>query len=161
MRVLVIEDDYKVANFIEKGLQQESYAVDVLRDGVAAGDQAVAIDYDAVVLDLMLPGRTGFQVLNDIRARKQSLPVTHAHREGVARRTDRWLGRRRRRLHGEAVRAGRAVGPPARTPSPWRPSRDRSSGLLISRSTLPRRIVRRAGLSSFHSSPRDTRSSSS
>ena len=75
MRVLVIEDDCKVANFIEKGLKQESYAVDVLRDGIAAGDQAVAVDYDAVVLDLVLPGRSGFQVLRDIRARKQSLPV--------------------------------------------------------------------------------------
>ena len=40
-----------------------------------AGDQARAIDYDAVVLDLMLPGRSGFQVLRDIRARKASLPV--------------------------------------------------------------------------------------
>ena len=75
MRVLVIEDDHKVANFIEKGLKQESYAVDVLHDGIAAGDQAGVIDYDAVVLDLMLPGRTGFQVLRDIRARKESLPV--------------------------------------------------------------------------------------
>jgi DNA-binding response OmpR family regulator len=73
--VLVIEDDYKVASFIEKGLKQESYAVDVLNDGIAAGDQAAAIDYDAVVLDLMIPGRTGFQVLRDIRARKRSLPV--------------------------------------------------------------------------------------
>jgi two-component system copper resistance phosphate regulon response regulator CusR len=75
VRVLVIEDDHKVARFIEKALQQESYAVDVLHDGIAAGDQAGAVDYDAVVLDLMLPDRTGFQVLRDIRARKQSLPV--------------------------------------------------------------------------------------
>jgi len=75
VRVLVIEDDCKVASFIEKALKQESYAVDVLNDGVAAGDQAGAVDYDAVVLDLMLPGKTGFQVLRDIRARKQSLPV--------------------------------------------------------------------------------------
>jgi len=75
MRVLVIEDDRKVAGFIEAGLTEERYAVDVLYDGVAAGDQANAIDYDAVVLDLMLPGRTGFQVLRDIRSRKQSLPV--------------------------------------------------------------------------------------
>jgi DNA-binding response OmpR family regulator len=75
VRVLIVEDDRKVASFIEAGLTQESYAVDVLHDGVAAGDQAGAIDYDAVVLDLMLPGRTGFQVLRDIRARKQSLPV--------------------------------------------------------------------------------------
>ncbi len=75
MRVLVIEDDLKVASFIEAALKQESYAVDVLHEGIGAGDQAGAVDYDAVVLDLMLPDRTGLQVLRDIRSRKGSLPV--------------------------------------------------------------------------------------
>jgi DNA-binding response OmpR family regulator len=75
MRVLVIEDDRKVASFIQTGLQQEGHAVDVLHDGTGAGEQAVAVDYDAVVLDLMLPGRSGFQVLRDIRARKAALPI--------------------------------------------------------------------------------------
>jgi two-component system copper resistance phosphate regulon response regulator CusR len=75
VRVLVVEDDLKVASFIRTGLEQEGYSVDVLHDGLEAGDQARAIDYDAVVLDLMLPGRSGFQVLRDIRARKASLPV--------------------------------------------------------------------------------------
>jgi DNA-binding response OmpR family regulator len=75
MRILVIEDDHKVAAFVQTGLEQEGYAVDVLHDGGGAGEQARAVDYDAVVLDLMLPGRSGFQVLRDIRARKASLPV--------------------------------------------------------------------------------------
>ena len=75
MRILVIEDDVKVASFIQTGLEQEGYAVDVLNHGNAAGQQARAVDYDAVVLDLMLPGRSGFQVLRDIRSRKPSLPV--------------------------------------------------------------------------------------
>jgi DNA-binding response OmpR family regulator len=75
MRVLVIEDDRKVASFIQTGLEQEGYAVDLLNDGADAGEQARAVDYDVVVLDLMLPGRSGFQVLRDIRARKASLPV--------------------------------------------------------------------------------------
>jgi two-component system copper resistance phosphate regulon response regulator CusR len=75
MRVLVIEDDRKVASFIQTGLEQEGYAVDVLHDGNNAGEQASAIDYDVVVLDLMLPGRSGFQVLRDIRARKATSPV--------------------------------------------------------------------------------------
>jgi DNA-binding response OmpR family regulator len=75
MRILVIEDDHKVAAFVQTGLEQEGYAVDVLYDGGGAGEQARAVDYDAVVLDLMLPGRSGFQVLRDIRARKASLPV--------------------------------------------------------------------------------------
>jgi DNA-binding response OmpR family regulator len=75
MRILVVEDDHKVASFIQSGLEQEGCAVDVLREGTMAGEQARAVDYDAVVLDLMLPGRSGFQVLRDIRARKPSLPV--------------------------------------------------------------------------------------
>jgi DNA-binding response OmpR family regulator len=75
MRILVVEDDRKVASFIHDGLAQEGYAVDVLHDGSHAGEQANALDYDAVVLDLMLPGRSGFQVLRDIRARKAALPI--------------------------------------------------------------------------------------
>jgi DNA-binding response OmpR family regulator len=72
---MVIEDDRKVASFIQTGLQQEGYAVDVLHEGSGAGEQARTVDYDAVVLDLMLPGRSGFQVLRDIRSRKAELPV--------------------------------------------------------------------------------------
>jgi DNA-binding response OmpR family regulator len=75
MRILVVEDDQKVASFIQSGLQQDGYAVDVLHEGTLAGEQARAVDYDAIILDLMLPGRSGFQVLRDIRARKPSLPV--------------------------------------------------------------------------------------
>jgi DNA-binding response OmpR family regulator len=75
MRILVVEDDQKVAHFIQSGLEQEGYAVDILGEGTFAGEQARTVDYDAVVLDLMLPGRSGFQVLRDIRARKPSLPV--------------------------------------------------------------------------------------
>ena len=59
MRVLVVEDDRKVAGFIRTGLEQEGYAVDLLADGRDAGEQARTVDYDAVVLDLMLPGRSG------------------------------------------------------------------------------------------------------
>lgn len=75
MRILVVEDDSRVASFIQTALGQEGHAVDTLGDGNAAGNQAGTIDYDAVVLDVMLPGRSGFQVLRDIRARKVSLPV--------------------------------------------------------------------------------------
>jgi two-component system copper resistance phosphate regulon response regulator CusR len=75
MRILVVEDDRKVAGFIQSGLQQEGHAVDVLNEGSGAGDQASAVDYDAVVLDVMLPGRSGFQVMRDIRVRKAELPV--------------------------------------------------------------------------------------
>jgi DNA-binding response OmpR family regulator len=75
MRILVVEDEKKVASFIQSALEQDGCAVDVLPDGDQAGEQAQIIDYDCVVLDLMLPGRSGFQVLRDIRARKPDLPV--------------------------------------------------------------------------------------
>ena len=75
MRILVVEDDRAVASFIQRGLEQEACAVDVLHDGTDVGAQAQSIDYDAVVLDLMLPRRSGFEVLRDVRARKPSLPV--------------------------------------------------------------------------------------
>jgi len=75
MRVLVVEDDRRVASFVQRGLEQEGFAVDVLYDGLDAGAHAATVDYDCVVLDLMLPGRSGLQVLRDIRARKSTLPV--------------------------------------------------------------------------------------
>lgn len=75
MRILVVEDDRKVAAFIQRGLEEEGYAVDVLHDGSHASGQADCIDYDAAVLDLMLPGRSGLQVLRDLRTTKSELPV--------------------------------------------------------------------------------------
>jgi two-component system OmpR family response regulator len=83
MRILVVEDDRKVASFIQKGLEEEGMAVDVLNDGDDAGMQAQMVDYDCVVLDLMLPGRSGFQVLRDIRARKPDLPVLILSAQGA------------------------------------------------------------------------------
>jgi two-component system copper resistance phosphate regulon response regulator CusR len=75
MRILVVEDDLKVGRFIQRGLEQEGHAVDLLNDGTDAAEQVWTIDYDCVVLDLMLPGRSGFQILRDIRSRKPQLPV--------------------------------------------------------------------------------------
>jgi two-component system copper resistance phosphate regulon response regulator CusR len=75
MRILLVEDDRKVAAFIQRGLEEDGYAVDVLHDGADAGMQAQSVGYDAAVLDLMLPTRSGFQVLRDIRATKANLPV--------------------------------------------------------------------------------------
>lgn len=75
MRILVVEDDTRVASFVQRGLQEEGHAVDVLHDGRDAGEHARMIGYDCVVLDLMLPGSSGLQVLRDIRAFKPTLPV--------------------------------------------------------------------------------------
>src|SRR5881397_2290620 len=75
MRILVVEDEKKVANFIKKGLQQEGYAVDMVHDGQEALVNAAAFDYDLLILDLMLPKLAGLEVLREIRSKKRNLPV--------------------------------------------------------------------------------------
>ena len=75
MRILIIEDELKVAAFIRKGLEQEGYAVDVANDGEEGDYQAEAFEYDALILDLMLPKRSGLEILKKVRARKPALPV--------------------------------------------------------------------------------------
>jgi DNA-binding response OmpR family regulator len=75
MRILIVEDEKKVANFIKKGLQQEGYAADIAQDGEEALESAMAFDYDAMVLDLMLPKKSGLDVLRTIRSSKPKLAV--------------------------------------------------------------------------------------
>jgi DNA-binding response OmpR family regulator len=75
MRILIVEDEKKVASFIAKGLQEEGYAVDVLHDGESGAFQALSIDYDLIVLDLMLPKLSGLEMLRIIRQQKTKVPV--------------------------------------------------------------------------------------
>lgn len=75
MRILIIEDELKVAVFVRKGLEQEGYAVDVAHDGEEGLYQAENFDYDAMILDVMLPKVSGLEVLKKIRQRNLSLPV--------------------------------------------------------------------------------------
>src|SRR6185369_12048298 len=75
MRILVVEDEKRVASFIAKGFQEEGHAVDMVHDGEAGSYQAINFDYDVVVLDVMLPKRSGFDVISDIRSKKPRLPV--------------------------------------------------------------------------------------
>jgi len=67
MRVLVVEDNQKIANSIKKGLEQESFAVDIALDGIKGFDLAVVEDYDIIILDLMLPGMDGMEVCRKLR----------------------------------------------------------------------------------------------
>jgi DNA-binding response OmpR family regulator len=67
MRVLVVEDEHKIANSIKKGLEQESYAVDVAFDGEQGFDLAATEDYDAIILDLMLPKMDGMELCQKLR----------------------------------------------------------------------------------------------
>jgi DNA-binding response OmpR family regulator len=76
MRILVVEDERKVASFIRQGLEEEGYAVDVAPDGATAVDLALGgTPYDLVVLDVMLPKRDGFAVLRDLRQHRMTAPV--------------------------------------------------------------------------------------
>jgi len=75
MRILVVEDDPKIASFIERGLREDGYVVDVARDGDTGLTNAQVYEYDAIVLDLMLPGRSGYEVVRSLRAGGRSTPV--------------------------------------------------------------------------------------
>lgn len=75
MRILVIEDEKKVSAFIKRGLEQESYAVDVVGDGVEGMHYIEMNQYDVIVLDIMLPKKSGLEVLKDIKAAGIKAPV--------------------------------------------------------------------------------------
>ena len=75
MRILVVEDERGIADLVRHGLESEGYAVTCVHDGDAGELQALANDFDLVVLDVRLPKKSGFEVLSAIRARKPELPV--------------------------------------------------------------------------------------
>jgi len=75
MRVLVVEDDRPLAESMTRGLRENGCAVDQAFDGVDAAHLAVTEPYDVVILDLLLPGKSGLDVLREIRAKKCSVPV--------------------------------------------------------------------------------------
>jgi len=75
MRILIVEDDRKVAGFIEMGLREEGYAVDLAKDGDEAILHAHVNDYDAILLDLMLPKKNGLQVAAELRREGRTTPI--------------------------------------------------------------------------------------
>jgi DNA-binding response OmpR family regulator len=75
MRILVVEDDKKVARFLQKGLEEEHYAVDVCRDGNDALYHGQVNEYDVIILDIMLPGRDGITVCRELRRKGVITPV--------------------------------------------------------------------------------------
>lgn len=75
MRILLVEDDEKVARFILKGLQEEHYAVDVYYDGEEGLFWGDAQEYDALILDVMLPKMNGMEICRELRRRKVHTPV--------------------------------------------------------------------------------------
>ncbi len=75
MRILLVEDDARIANFVGKGLRENAYAVDVSADGEDALYQAAINSYDAIILDVMLPSKDGFTVCRELRRKNIKTPV--------------------------------------------------------------------------------------
>lgn len=75
MRILLVEDDPRIARFISQALREQAYAVDATTDGDDALYKASVNEYDAVILDLMIPGRDGFEVCRELRAKGSRVPV--------------------------------------------------------------------------------------
>jgi two-component system OmpR family response regulator len=75
VRILIVEDDDKIASFLAKGLKQSGFSVDTASDGDQALSLCRTVDYDSIVLDIMLPKLDGLSVLRAIRAEKRLVPV--------------------------------------------------------------------------------------
>src|SRR5262245_5623736 len=75
MRVLLVEDEPRVAHFISKGLREKGYAVDIARDGVEGLYKAGISEYDLIILDVMLPLKGGLEVCKELRAKGVRLPI--------------------------------------------------------------------------------------
>src|SRR5436305_12668322 len=84
VRILVVEDEPAIADFLRRGLQAEGYSVDCAHDGVEGERRALSGEVDLVILDVMLPERDGMEVLDKIRARKPALPVIMLPARGEA-----------------------------------------------------------------------------
>ena len=90
MRILVVEDEPKVASAIRRGLQGHGYTVDVSAEGGQALSMASEYEYDAIVLDLMIPGPDGVAVCEELRSRERWAPILMLTARGSVR--DRMRG---------------------------------------------------------------------
>jgi len=75
MRILLVEDEAKISDFVERGLSAEGYSVTVADDGLKGEAEALTGEFDLILLDVLLPGRDGFEILGAIRERKVTTPV--------------------------------------------------------------------------------------
>lgn len=89
MRILVIEDEKKILSFVKKGLDEQGFVVDTSQNGDEGLILANTHAYDAIVLDIMLPGRDGLSILRLLREKKNKVPVIIiTARDGVSERID-------------------------------------------------------------------------
>lgn len=85
MRILVVEDEHKIANSIKKGLELESYAVDIAFTGDDGFDLAVTEDYDLIILDIFLPGLDGLEICRRLRRQNIHVPILMLTAKGQVR----------------------------------------------------------------------------
>ncbi|MGV3652798.1 MAG: heavy metal response regulator transcription factor [Noviherbaspirillum sp.] len=83
MKILIVEDEAKTADYLRTGLSEQSWVVDVARNGIDGRHMAIENEYDAIVLDVMLPGADGFAVLEALRARRQTPVIMLTARDRV------------------------------------------------------------------------------
>ena len=74
-RILLMEDEKAVASFIRRGLKEENYSVDLAKDGEEALSLAKNYSYDLAILDVMVPKKNGFEVLEQLRQQKKTFPI--------------------------------------------------------------------------------------
>ncbi|MBX9928799.1 MAG: response regulator, partial [Gemmatimonadaceae bacterium] len=75
MRLLLAEDDVRLSDLLARTLRERAFAVDVVADGESALVEAMVNEYDAIVLDIMLPGRSGLEVCTELRKRGRRMPI--------------------------------------------------------------------------------------
>jgi len=75
MKILVVEDEHRIAQSIKKGLELEKMIVDIAYDGISGFDQATSEEYDLIILDLMLPGMSGWEICSQLRKNKNETPI--------------------------------------------------------------------------------------
>jgi DNA-binding response OmpR family regulator len=90
MRILVVEDEKKLANFIKHGLEEERYIVEIAYNGEQGLEMAMSNEYDAILLDVMLPGRDGFSILQELRKAGIKVPIMMLTARGATE--DRVMG---------------------------------------------------------------------
>lgn len=75
MKILIVEDDRKIASFVQKGLKEQGYVAETCHDGDEGYNLAMGESYDVILLDIMLPGRDGLSILRALREQKNTVPV--------------------------------------------------------------------------------------
>lgn len=83
MKILVVEDEVRLAEYLKKGLSESGYVVDLAHDGIDGLHFAVEGTYDLIVLDVMLPGRDGFEVLAELRKQRRTPVLMLTARDAV------------------------------------------------------------------------------